>query len=178
MKQILIKYFTTPYGELILGSYQDQLCLCDWRYRKMRQAVDNRIKKGLQADFIESNSAVISQTIEQLEEYFAGKREIFDLLLLMVGTEFQKKVWLELMNIPYGQTASYKELAAKLNDPAAVRAVAAANGANAISIIIPCHRIIGSSGELIGYAGGLRAKQELLRLEGRTSSIQPDLFAE
>lgn len=92
----------------------------------------------------------------------------------MRGTEFQQIVWRELLNIPYGVTVSYLELSRKLSDPKAIRAVASANGANAISILIPCHRIIGSNRELTGYAGGLSAKKKLLELEGATSQL--DLF--
>ncbi len=175
MPTILIKYFKTPCGELMLGSFGDRLCLCDWRYRKMRQSVDRRITEGLQTEFTEGCSEVISQTILQLEEYFGGQRSIFDIPLLPVGTDFQNKVWQELQKISFGQTASYAELAKRLNNPAAIRAIASANGANAISIIIPCHRIIGSNGELVGYAGGLAAKQSLLRLES-SRLYQPDLF--
>ena len=96
---------------------------------------------------------------------FACKRTIFDVPLLAVGTEFQRTVWQELQNIPYGKTVSYGELSRKLGNPKAVRAVAAANGANALSILIPCHRVVGSNHTLIGYAGGLAAKQGMLALE-------------
>jgi methylated-DNA-[protein]-cysteine S-methyltransferase len=165
MNQIEIKYHKTEYGELILGSYEEQLVLCDWRFRKMREAVDNRIQKGLNAEYIESNSNVIDLTIRQLDEYFAGSRKAFEIPLLMVGTDFQQSVWNALIQIPYGQTDTYLSLSRRLGNELAIRAVASANGANAISIIVPCHRIIGSDGDLIGYAGGLPAKEKLLNLE-------------
>ncbi|HFS66865.1 MAG TPA: methylated-DNA--[protein]-cysteine S-methyltransferase [Flavobacteriia bacterium] len=163
---IHIQYFKTPFGELVLGSYKEQLCLADWRYRKMRNTIDKRIQKGLQADFIEKSSDSIENTKRQLIEYFKGERTEFTIPLLFVGTEFQKKVWQALKEIPFGKTVSYLELSKKLHNEKAIRAVASANGANAISIIVPCHRIIGSDGSLVGYAGGLKAKKKLLELEG------------
>ena len=101
----------------------------------------------------------------QLNEYFQKKRKIFDLPIDLKGTEFQKKVWNELLKIPFGKTISYKELSLKLGDIKAIRAVAAANGANPVSIIVPCHRVIGSDGSLTGYAGGLWRKKWLLEHE-------------
>jgi len=165
MKLINIKYYKSPVGELILGSYDGKLCLADWRYRKMRSAIDSRVQKALQAQYIEEASEVIEETIRQLEEYFTHKRKVFDIPLLMLGTDFQKSVWRELINIPYGETDSYLNLAKNIGNEKAVRAVASANGANAISILIPCHRIIGSDGSLTGYAGGLDVKKKLLEIE-------------
>ena len=165
MKKIIINYFKSPFGELVLGCVDEKLCLCDWRYRKMRQAIDNRLQKGIDAVFVEDRNELLHHAIQQLQEYFAGQRQQFDVPLLTVGTVFQKRVWQELLQVPYGTTASYLQLAEKIGNQRAVRAVAGANGANGISILIPCHRIIGSSGELVGYAGGLRAKKNLLKLE-------------
>jgi methylated-DNA-[protein]-cysteine S-methyltransferase len=104
---------------------------------------------------------------QQLHEYFSGRRKSFDLELAPKGTPFQLAVWTELRNIPYGDTISYAELARRIGKPAAVRAVGAANGANPIPVIIPCHRVIGSNGTLTGYGGGIERKQWLLALEGR-----------
>ncbi len=163
--QISIQYLKTDFGELILGSFKDELCLCDWRYRKMRTAIDQRIMKGLNASYIEESSNIIKECILQLAAYFEGERKQFDIPLRWVGSDFQKSVWSELLKIPYGETSTYLALSKRLNNPNAIRAVAAANGANAISIIVPCHRIIGSSGKLIGYAGGLTTKKKLLLLE-------------
>jgi methylated-DNA-[protein]-cysteine S-methyltransferase len=101
----------------------------------------------------------------QLEEYFAGERRVFDLPVAPPGTPFQQRVWAELQRIGYGETISYAELAARIGRPTAIRAVGAANGANPVSIIIPCHRVIGSDGSLTGYGGGLEAKRRLLELE-------------
>lgn len=110
-------------------------------------------------------SDYLQQCITQLEEYFRGERKEFSLKLEPSGTEFQKRVWAELVKIPFGQTISYIELACRLGDKRAVRAVGGANGNNNISIIIPCHRVIGSNGKLVGYGGGLWRKQWLLNLE-------------
>ena len=165
MHQINIQHYDSPVGEILLGSYKDKLCLADWRYRRMRSAIDKRIQKGLKAEYVEESSSVIEETIGQLQAYFMGERKTFDIPLLMVGTDFQTSVWDGLIQIPYGTTASYLDLAKSIDNEKAVRAVASANGANAISILIPCHRIIGSNGNLVGYAGGLPAKKKLLELE-------------
>ena len=114
-----------------------------------------------------SSSGDCSHVIAQLEEYFAGKRKTFDLELAPRGTPFQMAVWNELLKIAYGETITYAELAQRIGKPNAVRAVGAANGANPIPLIVPCHRVIGSNGTLTGYGGGLDRKQWLLALEGR-----------
>ena len=165
MNKIIVQYHKTPYGELMLGSFDEALCLCDWRYRKKRSTIDRRLEKNLKTGFIKGKSKVLSRTVEQLNEYFNFERKTFDIPLLLVGTDFQKTVWNNLIKVTYGKTASYMQLAKSVGNVKAVRPVASANGANAISIIIPCHRIIGSDGALVGYAGGLRAKQKLLELE-------------
>lgn len=165
MRQINIQYCKTKIGELILGSFDGRLCLLDFRYRRMRTTVDRRLQKGLDAKFVVQEDEVLAQTKVQLFEYLAGKRKTFEIPLLLVGSDFQKSVWYALMNVPYGQTASYLDLAKSIGNEKAVRAVAAANGANAVGLIIPCHRIIGSKGDLVGYGGGLPVKKRLLKLE-------------
>ncbi len=167
-------FFKTGYGELMIGSYDQQLCLCDWRYRKMRTSIDRRIQTGLQAQYVEEDSEVTDETRRQLSGYFAGELTRFDLPLLMIGTGFQKQVWNQLLRIPFGKTESYAGLSEKLGDIKAIRAVASANGANALSIVVPCHRIIGTDGRLTGYAGGLETKRRLLRLENALG--QGELF--
>ena len=165
MNTINIQYYKTKYGHFILGSYGTKLCMLDFKYRKMRTTVDNRLKKGLNAQFVEQNSDIIEETKKQLNEYFNIERKTFDIPILTVGTDFQKSVWKALQKVPYGATSTYLELAKSIGNEKAVRAVASANGANSIGIIIPCHRIIGSNGELIGYGGGLPLKKRLLKLE-------------
>lgn len=116
-------------------------------------------------------NVITAQAVNQLTEYFAGQRRTFDLPLAAKGTTFQQHVWQLLRDIPYGQTASYSDIAQRLGKPKAVRAVGAANGRNPISIIVPCHRVIGADGSLTGYAGGLARKSQLLNLENPTQKI-------
>lgn len=175
-EKILINYYKTVYGELILGSFQDKLCLCDWRYRKMRSAIDTRIQNGISTEYQEGDSAVIDEAKLQLAEYFSQKRREFSIPLLLVGSDFQKKVWNALLQVPFGKTDTYLGLSKKIENKKAIRAVAGANGANAFSIIVPCHRIIGSDGRLVGYAGGLATKKKLLELEGALDTNQLSLF--
>lgn len=162
---IIICGYDAPCGRLLLGSYGDRLCLCDWQVEKHRDHVDSRLQRALHATLEYGTSAVIDKAVRQLDEFFARKRQEFDVPLMFVGTEFQKKVWDELLKIPYGETVSYGEMARNIGMPKAVRAVANANGANAISIFAPCHRVIGSDGSLTGYGGGMAAKEFLLKLE-------------
>ena len=140
MNKINIQHHNTKYGELIIGSYEDKLCMLDWKHRKMRKSIDNRITKNLNATFINQDSKVIQNTITELEEYFNLERKKFDIPLLILGTPFQISVWKALIKVPYGTTSSYLQLSKDIENEKAVRAVANANGANAISIIIPCHR--------------------------------------
>ncbi|MBL7002754.1 MAG: methylated-DNA--[protein]-cysteine S-methyltransferase [Gammaproteobacteria bacterium] len=165
MKKINIQHHQTPVGELILGSFNTKLCLADFNNRKARLSIDKRIQHKLNAQYIEKPSDAIESFIFQLDEFFNGVRQTFDIDLLMAGTAFQQNVWNTLLKIPYGETRSYRQLAQSLSKEKAVRAVANANAANALSIIIPCHRVISSNGQLTGYAGGLDAKKYLLNLE-------------
>ena len=149
----------SPVGELTLVARGAALAAILWENDK-----PNRVRLG--AMRVDDGCAVLQQTARQLGEYFAGTRQSFDLLLDFSGTPFQQEVWRALLTIPYGQTRSYGEIARQIGRPAAVRAVGAANGKNPISIIAPCHRVIGATGELTGFAGGLHAKETLLALEG------------
>ncbi len=171
MHTISIQYFQTPVGEMILGAYDNRLCMADWRYRKGREHIDRRVQEGLDAMFVEEESEVLDLAKVELKAYFKGLRQTFDIPLVLVGTAFQKSVWQEVLQIPFGTTVSYKDLAKNIDKPTAVRAVASAVGANAISIFIPCHRVIGSDGSLSGYAGGLKVKKKLLLLEQNIFTI-------
>lgn len=174
---ISIKYFRTSVGELILGSFMEKICLCDWKHRRRRSQVDERIQEYLSARYHQSESEVLELAAVQLEEYFLGERKSFDLPLVLSGSEFQRRVWEQLQKIAYGETMTYLDLARSIGNEKAIRAVASANGANALSIIVPCHRVVGSKGELTGYAGGLAAKRFLLRLEGgKEKYTQLELF--
>lgn len=164
--RIITGIYESPCGTLMLGSLADRLCLCDWNMgQEHNNRVNGRLRRMLGAEFEAGGSPVIDEAKIQLDEYFAGARREFDVPLLFAGTDFQKKVWAALLTIPYGQTISYGEMARQIGMPAAVRAVANANGANAISIFVPCHRVIGSDRKLTGYAGGLAAKTFLLQME-------------
>lgn len=170
---IRIQRYHSPCGDLILGSFKDKLCLCDWVVKKDRATIDSKLQKAMKANYEEKTSEIIKEAGKQLDEYFNKKREIFDIPLLFTGTDFQKSVWDKLLEIPHGSTISYRELAVKVGKPTAMRAVANANGSNAICIFVPCHRVIGSDHSLTGYSGGLEAKKLLLNLE---ANMQGSLF--
>ncbi len=165
MSQIHIQYHKSHGAEFILGSIDNRLCLMDFRYRKLRETIDRRLQMTLDARFVEQPDLLLERTKRQVDEYLCGERRAFDLPLHLVGTPFQKQVWLALMAIPYGDTTSYTELAQTLGNRNALRAVASANGANALALIVPCHRVTGINGDLVGYGGGLPMKQRLLDME-------------
>ncbi|MGK5035144.1 methylated-DNA--[protein]-cysteine S-methyltransferase [Janthinobacterium sp. LB3P118] len=150
----------SPVGELTLVARGTALVAILWENDK-----PNRVRLGQMR--VNAGCAVLQETARQLGEYFTGTRQQFDVPLDFHGTPFQQEVWRALLTIPYGQTRSYGEIARQIGRPAAVRA---ANGKNPISIIAPCHRVIGATGELTGFAGGLHAKVSLLALEGITLS--------
>ncbi|WP_445405059.1 methylated-DNA--[protein]-cysteine S-methyltransferase [Acinetobacter vivianii] len=156
--QLVYMYMDSPVGALKLVAHDQALVAVMW---------DNEDHKRVRlAELVEDRQhPMLHKVKQQLEEYFAGQRQQFDLPLDFQGTAFQQQVWQALLNIPYGETRSYKEIAVQLRNEKAVRAVGAANGKNPISIIAPCHRVIGSSGALVGFAGGLDKKQILLSLE-------------
>ncbi len=163
---ICIQYYHSPCGEIILADYGNKLCLCDWGKMPCAERNMRCLQRALGGIFEEKSTQVLRQTEEQLNEYFAGRRRIFDVPLLAVGTDFQRRVWQALQEIPYGETRSYIQIARQIGNPKGVRAVAQAIGSNRISVIIPCHRVIGSNHSLTGFAGGLEAKRKLLELEG------------
>lgn len=164
-KIINIQHYFSPCGELVLASYADKLCLCDWSDNPFAERNKRRLERYLKASFKTETTPVLEEAKRQLDEFFAGKRKAFDIQIRLVGTDFQQQVWNALLNIPYGATKSYKEIAQCIGKSKAVRAVAGAIGANSISILIPCHRVIGSNRSLTGYAGGLVAKKMLLGME-------------
>ncbi|WP_313057372.1 methylated-DNA--[protein]-cysteine S-methyltransferase [Pseudomonas rhodesiae] len=150
----------SPVGQLTLVARHYKLSAILWETERA-----NRVRLGeLRAA---DDNPVLLETKRQLTEYFAGRRDRFELELEFTGTDFQKQVWRALLTIPFGETRSYSQIAQQIGNPSAVRAVGAANGRNPISIIAPCHRVIGASGGLTGFAGGLEAKQYLLALEDR-----------
>ena len=170
LNQIAVQTYSTDYGQLLLGAIDGTLCLCDWVDRARRSAVDDRLRRILKAEYIYRDCSFLKQVNGQLEDYFNGRRSVFSIPLRFAGTEFQKRVWSELLRIKYGTTISYRDLAERIGHPQAVRAVASANGANGLSIIVPCHRVINANGALGGYAGGVDAKEQLLLLEQTNSN--------
>ena len=153
------KRMPSPVGQLTLVAREGKLSAVLWEKERA-----NRVRLG---ELYEVNdSPVLLEVERQLKEYFAGTRNQFELELDFAGTDFQKQVWQALLTIPFGETRSYSQIALQIGNPKAVRAVGAANGRNPISIIAPCHRVIGASGGLTGFAAGLEAKQYLLALEG------------
>lgn len=165
MQQVSIQYYSSPCGEIILASVDDELCLCDWNEMPCSERNKLRLSRYIKAEFKIETSPILELAKKQLNEYFTGIRKIFDIPLRPVGTDFQKKVWHALLEIPYGETRSYKEIAIRIGKPNGIRAVASAIGANGVSIFVPCHRVIGSNHSLTGFAGGLDAKRKLLELE-------------
>ncbi|NBF03523.1 methylated-DNA--[protein]-cysteine S-methyltransferase [Pseudomonas sp. Fl5BN2] len=155
----VFKIIPSPVGQLTLVARGMKLAAILWEHERQ-----NRVRLGPLQEV--GDHPLLLETERQLREYFAGTRERFDLELDFVGTEFQCKVWQALLTIPFGETRSYSQIAQQVGSPKAVRAVGAANGRNPISIVAPCHRVIGASGSLTGFAGGLQAKQFLLALEG------------
>lgn len=152
--------YDSPIGNLPIFADETSVIALLWENENL-----NRVK--LPEEFILSENQVLYETKKQLDEYFASKRTEFSVPIKPDGTSFQKKVWNELTKIRFGETKSYLQLAENLENPLAVRAVGAANGKNPISILIPCHRVIGKNGNLTGFAGGIQAKQFLLNLENK-----------
>jgi methylated-DNA-[protein]-cysteine S-methyltransferase len=155
----------SPVGELKLVANGNRLAAILWENDKPNRV---RLPDMLVAD----ERPILAATRQQLDEYFAGKRDRFDLELDFQGTVFQKQVWAALLTIPFGETRSYSDIATQIGNINAVRAVGAANGRNPISIVAPCHRVIGASGELTGFAGGLANKMFLLSLEAGQTSLE------
>jgi methylated-DNA-[protein]-cysteine S-methyltransferase len=153
-------YLDTPIGELLLAGEDNALSMIGFPKGSMR--------RDPEADWI-YNEKPLANARQQLAEYFAGTRKNFDLPLKFHGTEFQVNVLKALQKIPYGETVSYGEIAKRIGKPKAVRAVGAANGRNPIPIVVPCHRVIGSGGDLTGFGGGLDTKEALLRLEAENT---------
>jgi AraC family transcriptional regulator of adaptative response/methylated-DNA-[protein]-cysteine methyltransferase len=166
---VVISRILTPLGPMIAGATDDGICLLEFTDRRMLETQFIRLKKYLKAELMAGKSPYFDSLKKELEEYFDGKRKVFSIPLVVPGTDFQKNVWNVLRGIPYGKTRSYKEQAVAMNNIKAIRAVATANGDNRLSIIIPCHRVIGSDGSMTGYGGGIWRKQWLLALEKRNS---------
>ncbi|MDH6253325.1 AraC family transcriptional regulator of adaptative response/methylated-DNA-[protein]-cysteine methyltransferase [Chryseobacterium sp. H1D6B] len=160
-----LKRIETPLGTMFACAVDEGICLLEFTDRKNMEKQFISLSKALNAEIVQGENKHFTQLEQELKEYFEGKRQKFEVPLYTTGTEFQKKVWQLLREIPIGETRTYKQQSEFLGNPKAVRAVGTANGINKIAIIIPCHRVIGSNGDLIGYAGGIWRKQKLLELE-------------
>jgi AraC family transcriptional regulator of adaptative response/methylated-DNA-[protein]-cysteine methyltransferase len=161
----------TPVGEMLAAATETQLLLFEFPHRRMIDTQLDRVRRAVGCELVPGESPVFAQLRTELDEYFQGRRREFTVPMYVPGTPFQMKVWAELQRIPIGTTTSYARLATSIGKPDAVRAVARANGDNRIAILIPCHRVIGSNGELVGYGGGLWRKKKLLELEARTEAL-------
>jgi methylated-DNA-[protein]-cysteine S-methyltransferase len=163
MKQHVYKTMDSPVGKLTLVASSEGLAAILWEN-------DRPGRVRLTIDAQDDRHPVLLEAERQLGEYFGGRRKTFALTLDLAGTAFQRKVWNALLTIPFGETRSYAQIARQIGNPSAVRAVGAANGRNPVSIVAPCHRVIGSTGKLTGFAGGLDVKAQLLSLEGAMPS--------
>ncbi|MDT8066931.1 MAG: methylated-DNA--[protein]-cysteine S-methyltransferase [Terriglobia bacterium] len=157
----------SPIGPLVIGVSQEGLALIEWDRGEFPES-----RLARMAEWQESEERTMAAK-RQLREYFAGKRQVFDVKVDLHGTEFQKKCWRALLNIPYGQTRTYAQIAKSVGKPRGFRAVGMANHDNPVPIVVPCHRVLASDGTLGGYGGGLEVKRKLLELEG---ALQPTLL--
>ena len=155
IKQLSSMAYDSPVGILKIKILNEQICEISYSDEKSET-------EGDATKLSVKSKKILEKTIRQFDEYFAGERKIFDLPLQQTGTSFQQKVWDELINIPFGKTISYLQLARRLGDEKSIRAAASANGRNKLNIVVPCHRVIGSNGTLVGYGGGLPRKKWLL----------------
>jgi O-6-methylguanine DNA methyltransferase len=172
---ILATYIDTPIGQMVAGAMDNGVCLLEFMESKALKKDMHDLSIQWKAEFTEGENFILEKLKIQLGEYFNGLRKEFNVPLIISGTLFQKKVWEELMNIPFGLTQSYSNQYRAINKTGSIRAVASANGRNKICIIIPCHRVIGSNGQLSGYSGGLIRKKWLLDHERKHSEKYFDM---
>jgi O-6-methylguanine DNA methyltransferase len=172
---ISIQSINTPLGEMIAGAIDEGICLLEFHDRRMLPTQKSRVEKLFDGELMESEHPHFGKLRKELDEYFAAKRKTFEVPLAFPGSAFQQKVWNSLLLIPYGQTRTYAQQSELLGDKKAIRAMAKANGDNRIAIIIPCHRVIGSNGDMVGYGGKVWRKKALLELEGAIQK-QGELF--
>ncbi len=164
VRRVLTRRLATPLGEMIAGATDAGVCLLEFRHRRRFAAQMDRLRSSV-GDPCPGSHPHLDTLEAELGEYLDGRRQQFDVPLVLAGTEFQERVWRALLNIPYGTTISYAELARRVSSPGGSRAVGGANGDNRIAIVVPCHRVIRADGELGGYGGGLARKRRLLDLE-------------
>ena len=165
IKEIWIQSLDTPVGSMVCGVLENGICLLEYDRVSRSSHALSKMTRYFEARIRNAPHPLIRECSSQLDAYFSRQRTRFELPLVLAGTPFQKKVWKQLMDIPYGQTISYTEQAHAFGNPHAIRAIARANGSNHLAILVPCHRVIGSDGSLRGYGGGTNRKQFLLQLE-------------
>jgi len=173
---IFISRIDTPIGEMLGGATENGICLLEFKERKNLDNQLSGVSTYFEKEIINGSNQHLLKLQEQINQYFLKKLEKFVLPLDLSGTAFQKSVWEALLKIPYGHTVSYLELSKTMGNVKAIRAVANANAANKIAIVIPCHRVIGADGSLTGYAGGLWRKKRLLHLEDQSGNKQLSLL--
>lgn len=176
---IVLKYIETPLGTMRMGATDKGICLFDFVDRQRMDTIMDRVVAMRGGPYMEGEHPLFEVLETEIGEYFAGTRKTFDVPVDMVGSPFQVRVWEALLEVPYGETRTYKQQTERLGDEKAIRAVANANGSNGIAILVPCHRIIGTNGSLTGYGGGIQRKQALLMLERQHSpavQVQGTLF--
>jgi AraC family transcriptional regulator of adaptative response/methylated-DNA-[protein]-cysteine methyltransferase len=162
---VFLAWVPSPLGPLVTGATDEGVCLLEFTDRKMLEAQFETVRKLFQLPVVPGTNQHLERLQDELARYFAGTLRSFSVPLVYPGTAFQRRVWEQLLLVPYGETRSYHEMASAVGNPAAVRAVGRANGLNRLAIVIPCHRIVNKNGDLGGYGGGLRRKQYLLNLE-------------
>ncbi len=165
-----ITHFESPLGSMVACASAQGICLLDYMDRDILEIEFDYLAKAFNTDIIPGKNKHLDKLQKELKEYFTGNRSVFTVPVHASGTDFQMSVWSALQDIPYGNTQSYKQQAEAIGNVKAVRAVASTNGKNRINILIPCHRVIGSNGKLVGYGGGLERKQWLLDLEAENKT--------
>jgi AraC family transcriptional regulator of adaptative response/methylated-DNA-[protein]-cysteine methyltransferase len=163
-----LAWIESPLGPLIAGADDRGVCLLEFSDRRMLEAQLKTLKQRLRRPLVPGEHHHLERLRQELAEYFAGTRKVFEVPIHAPGTPFQEKVWNALLTVPFGELRSYEQIAVAIGSPKAVRAVGRANGMNRIAIVIPCHRVVGKDGTPTGYGGGIWRKQHLLELERRS----------
>jgi AraC family transcriptional regulator of adaptative response/methylated-DNA-[protein]-cysteine methyltransferase len=175
MNEVVFTNFDSPLGPMLAGATADGVCFLEWHDRGGVDRIKARVIKRYKCELNDSTNAHLKKLEHELSAYFEGKLSEFTVKIDVNGTPFERRVWDQLLTIPYGQTRSYGQIARALDKPGGSRAVGRANGANYLSIVIPCHRVIEANGKLRGYGGGLWRKQALLELESGAHQLQAGL---
>jgi len=171
-RKIVLRNLNSPLGEMIAGATDKGVCFLEWHDRGGVERIKQRVEKRYKVPLVKGNNRYLDQLEKELVDYFGGKLKKFGVKIDVTGTPFEKKVWEQLLQIPYGETRSYTQIGNRLGKPGARRAVGRANGANYLSIVIPSHRVIEANGNLRGYGGKLWRKKFLLELE---AGLKPKL---